>query len=48
MSACPRRYLGTPVKVWFPDEMRVGPKNKLTYRWARFKSAGDSAKITTQ
>jgi hypothetical protein len=21
--------------VWFQDEMRVGQKNKLTYRWAR-------------
>jgi hypothetical protein len=26
---------GTPVEVWFQDEMRVGRKNKLTYRWAR-------------
>jgi putative transposase len=26
---------GTPVEVWFQDEMRVGQKNKLTYRWAR-------------
>jgi hypothetical protein len=26
---------GTPVKVWFQDEMRVGQKNKLTYRWAK-------------
>jgi len=25
---------GTPVEVWFQDEMRVGQKNKLTYRWA--------------
>src|SRR5262249_35896274 len=23
----------TPVEVWFQDEMRVGQKNKLTYRW---------------
>ena len=23
------------VEVWFQDEMRVGQKNKLTYRWAR-------------
>jgi len=23
---------GTPVEVWFQDEMRVGQKNKLTYR----------------
>ena len=26
---------GTPVEVSFQDEMRVGQKNKLTYRWAR-------------
>src|SRR5215208_841142 len=26
---------GTPVEVWFPEEMRVGQKNKLTYRWAK-------------
>jgi hypothetical protein len=26
---------GTPVEVWFQDEMRVGQKNKLTYRRAR-------------
>ena len=26
---------GTPIEVWFQDEMRVGQKNKLTYRWAR-------------
>jgi putative transposase len=26
---------GTPVEVWFQHEMRVGQKNKLTYRWAR-------------
>ena len=26
---------GIPVEVWFQDEMRVGQKNKLTYRWAR-------------
>jgi putative transposase len=25
----------TPVEIWFQDEMRVGQKNKLTYRWAR-------------
>ena len=25
---------GTPVEVWFQDEMRVGQKNKLTCRWA--------------
>ena len=26
---------GTPVEIRFQDEMRVGQKNKLTYRWAR-------------
>ena len=26
---------GTPIEVWFQDEMRVGQKNKLTYVWAR-------------
>ncbi len=26
---------GKPVEVWFQDEMRVGQKNKLTYRWAK-------------
>ena len=26
---------GTPLEAWFQDEMRVGQKNKLTYRWAR-------------
>ena len=26
---------GTPLEVWFQDEMRVGQKNRLTYRWAR-------------
>jgi hypothetical protein len=26
---------GTPIQVWFQDEMRVGQKNRLTYRWAR-------------
>jgi hypothetical protein len=25
----------TPVDVWFQDEMRIGQKNKLTYRWVR-------------
>jgi DDE superfamily endonuclease len=25
---------GTPIEIWFQDEMRVGQK-KLTYRWAR-------------
>ena len=27
--------LGTPIEVWCQDEIRVGQKNKLTYRWAR-------------
>ena len=31
----PKLAPGTPVEVWFQDEMRVGQKNKLTYRWAR-------------
>src|SRR6476620_8099789 len=26
---------GTTIEVWCQDEMRVGQKNKLTYRWAR-------------
>ena len=26
---------GTPIEVWCQDEMRVGQKDKLTYRWAR-------------
>ena len=26
---------GIPIEVWCQDEMRVGQKNKLTYRWAR-------------
>src|SRR5262245_46625683 len=26
---------GTAREVWCQDEMRVGQKNKLTYRWAR-------------
>ena len=33
---------GTPVEVWFQDEIRVGQKNKLTYRWAR-KGSGPRA-----
>jgi hypothetical protein len=37
--ACGGNPLGTrtrhTVEVWFQDEMRVGQKNKLTYRWAR-------------
>ena len=34
---------GTPVEVWFQDEMRVGQKNKLTYRWARTGSRPQAA-----
>src|SRR4030095_1650978 len=30
-----KRAPGTPIEVWCQDEMRVGQKNKLTYRWAR-------------
>ncbi len=26
---------GTPVELWFQDEMRLGQKNPLTRRWAR-------------
>jgi len=26
---------GTPIEVWFQDEMRVGQKNGLTYQWAK-------------
>jgi len=33
----------TPVEVWFQDEMRVGQKNKLTYRWARKGSRPSAA-----
>ena len=29
-----RVALGTSLEVWFQDEMRVGQKSKLTYRWA--------------
>jgi hypothetical protein len=25
---------GTPIEVWCQDEMRVGQRNKITYRWA--------------
>ena len=25
---------GTPIEVWFQDEMRVGQKNALVYQWA--------------
>src|SRR5262249_24406981 len=34
----------TPVEVWFQDEMRVGQKNKLTYRWARMGSRPRAAR----
>jgi putative transposase len=27
--------LGTPIEVWFQDEMRVGQKNSLVYQWAK-------------
>ena len=30
---------GTSLEVWFQDEMRVGQKNKLTYRHEGFTSA---------
>jgi len=26
---------GTPIEVWFQDEMRVGQKNGLVYQWAK-------------
>jgi hypothetical protein len=26
---------GTPIEVWFQDEMRVGQKNTLVYQWAK-------------
>jgi transposase len=26
---------GTPIEVWFQDEMRIGQKNGLTYQWAK-------------
>jgi hypothetical protein len=26
---------GTPIEVWFQDEMRVGQKNSLVYQWAK-------------
>ena len=32
MSALPP---GTPIEVWFQDEMRVGQKNSLVYQWAK-------------
>lgn len=25
---------GTPIKIWFHDEARVGQKNKIAWRWA--------------
>jgi DDE superfamily endonuclease len=27
--------LGTPIEIWFEDEMRVGQKNGLVYQWAQ-------------
>jgi hypothetical protein len=27
--------VGTPIEVWFQDEMRVGQKNGLVYQWAK-------------
>jgi transposase len=27
--------LGTPIEVWFQDEMRVGQKNSVVYQWAK-------------
>src|SRR6516225_9070631 len=35
---------GTSVEVWFQDEMRVGQKDKLTYRWARKGSRPPTAR----
>src|ERR1700751_2922227 len=37
MSARPKAYKqnAEAMEIWFQDEMRVGQKNKLTYRWAR-------------
>jgi hypothetical protein len=32
LKAIPR---GTPVEIWFQDEMRVGQKNGLVYQWAK-------------
>jgi hypothetical protein len=26
---------GTPIELWFQDQMRVGQKNGLTYQWAK-------------
>ena len=34
-KSAPSSRPGTPVEVWFQDEMQIGQKNKLTYRWAR-------------
>jgi transposase len=34
-EVCAKLAPGTPIEVWCQDEMRVGQKNKLTYRWAR-------------
>src|SRR5262249_16237346 len=26
---------GTPIELWFQDEMRIGQKNSLVYQWAK-------------
>ena len=26
---------GTPIEIWFQDEVRIGQKNKITRRWAK-------------
>jgi hypothetical protein len=26
---------GTPIEIWFQDEMRVGEKNSLVQQWAK-------------
>src|SRR6202047_5642578 len=33
---------GKPIEIWFPDEARLGQKNKVTRRWAK-SGAGPSA-----
>ena len=37
---------GIPIEVWCQDEMRVGQKNKLTYRWARKGSTSRHSRST--
>jgi hypothetical protein len=27
--------VGSPIEIWFQDEMRVGQKNGLVYQWAQ-------------